>query len=152
MARKGRKTVNRQSWLKAGGPLPLKPPGLQGQTLKIYQRIRTHLEHLGIGGAVDLDIVIQTSHQLDRISQLNAIRASLSEPMIPTPSGLKFHPVFRELTELETKVATSLQLLYLCPRTRGHTKLPAETVAEISAAGAAAQQAAENPILRLLGG
>jgi len=152
MATRGRKTVNRKSWLRAGGQLPLKPIGLKGQALKIYQRLRESLEHLGIGGAVDLEIVIQTSNQLERISQLNSIRASLSEPMIPTPSGPKFHPVFKELTELESKVATSLQLLYLTPRTRGHTKLPAETVAEISAAGAVAQQAAENPILRLLGG
>ena len=144
--------MNRKSWLRAGGQLPLKPPGLTGQTLKIYQRIREHLEHLGIGGAVDTEIVIQTSHQLDRINQLNAIRAGLTEPLIATPAGPKFHPVFKELTELESKVATSLQLLYMTPRTRGHTKLPAETVAEISAAGAAAQQAEQNPILRLLGG
>lgn len=120
--------------------------------MKIYQRIRQNIDHLGIGGAVDLEIVIQTCHQLERINELNRIRASLDEPMIPTPSGPKFHPVYKELTELESKVATSLQLLYLTPRTRGHTKLPAETVAEISAAGATAQQAAENPILRLLGG
>ena len=144
--------MDRKSWLRAGGELPLKPAGLTGEALKIYQRIRDHLGHLGIGGAVDAEIVIQTSQQLDRVRELNAIRAGLESPMIATPGGPKFHPVYKELTELESKVATSLQLLYLCPRTRGHTKLPAETVAEISAAGAAAQQVAENPILRLLGG
>lgn len=152
MAKRGRKSVDRTGWIRAGGPLPAKPQGLNQTELRHYRWLIQAMDQLGLGGGVDLQIVTLTARQLARLEMLHAMAASLTDPMIPTPKGPAFHPVFAELASWEIKVKDNLCALYLTPRTRGQTRLPAETVAEISAAGAAAQQAAENPILRLLGG
>lgn len=152
MAKRGRKSVDRTGWIRAGGPLPAKPPGLNPTELKHYRWLVAAMDKLGLGGAVDLQIVRLTAIQLARLEMLHAMAAELGDPMIPTPKGPAFHPVFAELASWEIKLKDNLCALYLTPRTRGQTRLPAETVSEISAAGAAAQQVAQNPILRLLGG
>jgi hypothetical protein len=152
MAKRGRKTVDRTGWIRGGGPLPAKPAGLSPEELRHYRWLVEAMDKLGLGGAVDLQIVTLTARQLARLAMLHRMAASLEDPMIPTPKGPAFHPVFAELASWEIKLKDNLCALYLTPRTRGQTRLPAETVAEISAAGATAQQAAENPILRLLGG
>jgi hypothetical protein len=141
MAR-GRKKVDRTSWLKPGGSLPAKPTGLTKEEQAHYAWIREALEWVSMGGRADLMLVMLAARVAARADVLRAIVAA--NP--PTAADDRLHPAWQELSRTESRLRDILAALYLAPRTRGSTRLPAE-----SQAGAQLGDDGPSDLLKILG-
>jgi len=132
--KRGRRAVDRSSWLKAGGPLPDKWPGLTKKELSHWSRFTTSLASLGIGGQVDAPTVAMASKVAARVDllqeQLHRAEAA-GQVMIPSPGGgVVMNPLYGELSRQEKTLEKLLQQMLLVPRSRSSTRLPAEIQAE----------------------
>lgn len=85
---------------------------------------------VGVGGESDLMSVILAARIAARCDMFRALVNALPEPTVRTGTGaLAMHPAFAELSRSESRLRDCLAGLYLSPRTRGTTRLPAETLA-----------------------
>lgn len=145
MAKRGRKPVDRTSWLRAGGPLPDKPLGLSKLELVQYKWLVDAMAHVGTGGASDLAAVTMAAKMLARAQILRDLIDQLPSPMIDRENGPALHPAYAELGRSESRIQSMLISLNLMPRTRSSTRLPAEQ--QVTSASVPD----DNPILKLLG-
>lgn len=127
MAR-GRKKVDKSSWLKPGGSLPAKPPGLTPEEQAHYAWIRGAIEWTGTGGQADLMLVVLAARVAARADVLRA--AVAANP--PRKGDDRLHPAWQELSRTESRLRDILAALYLSPRTRGSARLGADKQAEAS--------------------
>lgn len=96
------------------------------------------MEKVGVGGHSDLMGVMLAARIAARCDMLRAVVDSLPDPTVKTGTGaLAMHPAFAELSRSESRLRDCLAGLYLSPRTRGTTRLPAETLADADAGNAA---------------
>lgn len=138
---RGRKAVDRSGWLRPGGALPAKPTGLSREEQAHYTWIREALDWVGMGGKADLMSVLLAARVAARADLL---RAAVAENP-PRVGDEKLHPAWAELSRTESRMRDILAGLYLQPRTRGSSRLPAE-----SQAGATEQHEVDPDILRML--
>jgi hypothetical protein len=132
--KRGRRAVDRTGWLRAGGELPEKGPGLSKAEQKHYSHFRSSLASLGIGGKVDSATVLLASRvaaRLERLQEgLHQAEAS-GQLTIPSPGGgIVMNPLFGEVNRQEKTLERLLQAMLLVPRSRSSTRLPAEIQAE----------------------
>ena len=139
MAKRGRKTVDQTSWLRAGGDLPAKPAGLNAQEARYYKWLHEAMTLVGVGGRVDQLLLMMTARQLARADELRDAMVDLhpGDPIRKSISG--------DLDRVEGRIQTALVYLHLTPRTRAGTRLPAEAKGSLPGGE-------DNPILRLLDG
>lgn len=146
MAR-GRKTNDRSGWMRPGGKLPARAPGLTAAEAAHYRWIVGAMKPLGIGGKSDLMSVVLAARLAARCDWLRGILAGLESPTVTNAAGgTVMHPVFSELGRTESRLRDCLCGLYLSPRTRGTTRLPAE-----SQASADAGDHDQSALLKILG-
>lgn len=132
--KRGRRAVDRGGWLKAGGELPEKWPGLNKKELIHWSRFCSSLASLGVGGQVDGPTVAMASKLAARVDllqeQLHRAEAA-GQVMIPSPGGgIVMNPLYGELSRQEKALERLLQQMLLVPRSRSSTRLPAEIQAE----------------------
>ena len=146
MAR-GRKTQNRSGWMRPGGPLPAKAPGLKADEQRHYKWLIGAMAVLGVGGRSDLMGVKLAARLAARCERLQLELDALTSSTVKNAAGgVVMHPLYAELGRCESRLRDCLCGLYLSPRTRGTTRLPAESQAE-------ANQGDEMPsaLLKILG-
>ena len=137
MGIRGAKAADRSGWIKPGGSLPKKAPAdLKPAEAEHFRWIVSALEKVGVGGNSDLMAVVLAARIAARCDMLRALVDALPEPTVKTGTGaLAMHPAFAELSRSESRLRDCLSGLYLYPRTRGTSRLPAETIAS-AASGA----------------
>jgi hypothetical protein len=85
--------------------------------------------------------------KMARCDQLRAVMNALADPTVKNAAGgVVMHPVYAELSRTESRLRECLCGLFLTPRTRGATRLPAE-----SQAGAVGGDDTPEALLRILG-
>ena len=146
MAR-GRKSQDRGGWMRPGGALPSKAPGLKADEQRIYKWLIGAMAALGVGGKSDLMAVTLAARSAARCERLQVELDALTSSTVKNAAGgVVMHPLYAELGRCESRLRDCLCGLYLSPRTRGTTRLPAESQAE-------ANQGEEMPsaLLKILG-
>lgn len=117
--------------MRPGGKLPKKAGDLNAAEQRYYQWIIQAMEPLGVGGKSDLLSVVMTARLAARCDQLRAVLDGLESPTVKNAAGgVVMHPVYAELSRTESRLRDCLCGLFLTPRTRGATRLPAESQAE----------------------
>ena len=144
---RGRKTQDRSGWMRPGGPLPAKAPGLKADEQRHYKWLIGAMAALGVGGRSDLLSVKLAARLTARCERLQSELYELESSTVRNAAGgVVMHPLYAELGRCESRLRDCLCGLYLSPRTRGTTRLPAESQAE-------ADQGDEMPsaLLKILG-
>jgi len=141
----GRKPTQREGWLRPGGELPAKWPGLSKEELACYREIRQAVQAVGVGGKADGYAVALAAQVAARVNYLR--RALDGAPLtVPTPGGgTGLNPIMSELSKAEAALQKHLAALLLVPRSRSATRLPAEAQAQ-----AVGQAEVSEEFLRLL--
>lgn len=122
MAR-GRKATDTGGWLRPGGKLPSKVPGLSALESEFYAWFREAIDQIGMGGRVDLRMVILASEWAALCEELKRDIAKLtSKTQKNAAGGTVMNPLFAELSRARNSLRDCLAALYLTPRARGSAR------------------------------
>lgn len=144
---RGRKPTSRDGWLKPGGELPPKWPGLSKEEAAHYRSLREAVQAVGVGGKADGASVALAAQLAARIDLLRSLLAG-SPLTVPCPGGgVSLNPLMGELGRTEAALHRQLASLLLVPRSRSATRLPAELQAQASGG----HDEANAELIRLLG-
>lgn len=144
---RGRKSADRSGWMRPGGALPSKVGELNAEEKRYYAWLIKAMEPLGIGGKSDLLSVVLTARLAARCDKLRNEINELPSSTVKNGNGnIVINPLYAELGRTESRLRDCLCGLYLTPRTRGSTRLPAE-----DQAGAIGGLDAPESLLKILG-